>query len=62
VVGHGDRNVLHSFTVTHFMWTMPGVVQPDLNDAQLETLVNDRMGSAPLTTAHPAPPNSLPWR
>src|ERR1700733_3349917 len=28
VVGHGDRNVLHSFTVTRLMWSAPAVASP----------------------------------
>jgi hypothetical protein len=32
VVGHGDCNVLHSFTVTRFMWPVPGVARPGIGD------------------------------
>src|SRR6266852_9160888 len=32
VVGHGDRNVLHSFTVTRFMWPAPRAAQPGIGD------------------------------
>src|SRR5712691_8433992 len=28
VVGHGDRNILHSFTVTRFTWPAPRVARP----------------------------------
>src|SRR5450432_2023098 len=32
VVGHGDRDVLHSFTVTRLTWSAPAVASPPPGD------------------------------
>ena len=47
VIGHGDRNILHSFTVTRLMWSTPHAAGPDIGDAAVTRNVRGERRTGP---------------